>query len=71
MAVLFFGAIALIFYILLLRAQSLSNMEQRRQDPGASMVIERVAISSPAPLVYVQSGSGISTAFQLVIPASS
>jgi hypothetical protein len=52
MAVLFIAAISLIFYILLLRAQHLSRMEQQRQGPGSS--VEQVAVA-PQPLVVVHS----------------
>ncbi len=52
MAVLFIAAMGLIFYILLLRAQSLSSMEDRRVNPDEQVEshILREAHAS-APLV--------------------
>jgi hypothetical protein len=53
MIVLFGGAMALIFYILLMRAQSLSRMEQQRtQDPQSH--IEQIA-ERPEAVVYLRS----------------
>jgi hypothetical protein len=52
MIVLFGGAMALIFYILLMRAQSLSRMEQQRtQNPQS--YIEQIA-ERPEAVVYLK-----------------
>jgi hypothetical protein len=55
MGVLFIGAMALIFYILLMRAQHLSSMEQRRIDPESGAMVRLVESPEPA-LVYVWNG---------------
>ncbi len=47
MGVLFVAALALIFYILLLRAQHLASLEDRRQDPEPQVRIEYVAAGPP------------------------
>jgi hypothetical protein len=59
MGVLFIGAMALIFYILLLRAQHLSSMEQQRRDPDPGAQIERFypAHQHP-PIVFLQNDVG-------------
>ena len=56
MGVLFIAAMALIFYILLLRAQHLSSMEQRRENPDPEAHVQRlmpvnapVILHAPSP----------------------
>ena len=69
MFVLFAGAMGLIFYILLLRAQSLSDMEQRRQEPEPSARVEQVA-AKHAPTVSLSSAPGLAAEpYYLVIDA--
>jgi hypothetical protein len=60
MGVLFIAAMALIFYILLLRAQHLSSMEQQRRDPDPGATIERLDTAHqhpPVVLLQIDDGS--------------
>jgi hypothetical protein len=52
MIVLFVGAMALIFYILLLRAQHLSSMEQQRENPQPESMIEQPAAASMPMIMH-------------------
>lgn len=50
MAVLFIGAMALIFYILLLRAQHLASREQERMNPQPQADVEQV-VAAAEPII--------------------
>ena len=50
MIVLVVAAMSLIFYILLLRAQHLSSMEQQRENPRPESMIEQPSTAS-APMI--------------------
>lgn len=61
MAVLFVLAIALIFYILLMRAQSLARMEEQRiqnQNNPQSQVEQLVTARQPLVLIPAATGEG-------------
>jgi hypothetical protein len=51
MAVLFIGAMALIFYILLLRAQHLASMERQRENPDPEARIVQIAAEKAPPVI--------------------
>jgi hypothetical protein len=59
MGFLLVGAMALIFYILLLRAQHLSSMEQQRQNPDPEARIEQsIAWANPVLLTSTPASAG-------------
>lgn len=68
MAVLFIGAMALIFYILLMRAQHLARMEEGRTDPGAR--IEQTVAWQVPTVMHASSGDSITTPHVLVFADS-
>ncbi len=55
MAFLFVGAMALIFYILLLRAQHLASMEEQRENPEPEARIEQIVPLNPFPVIMTAS----------------
>jgi hypothetical protein len=60
MGVLFIGAMALIFYILLLRAQHLGSMERQRENPEPEARVERIDTAHlypPAVLLQTEENS--------------
>jgi flagellar basal body-associated protein FliL len=52
MAVLFIGAMALIFYILLLRAQHLASREQERMNPQSGPNVEQVVVAAEPIIMH-------------------
>ncbi len=52
MIVLVVAAMSLIFYILLLRAQHLSSMEQQRENPRPESMIEQPSTASSPMILH-------------------
>lgn len=52
MGVVMIAAMSLIFYILLLRAQHLASMEERRENPDAEAHVERVIPADAAVVLH-------------------
>lgn len=72
MGVLFIGAMALIFYILMLRAQSLSRMEQERTDPQTEPEarVEQIVPAEPALVMHAAGPDATEVPHRLVITSS-
>jgi hypothetical protein len=68
MGVLFIAAMGLIFYILLLRAQHLSSMEQQRINPEPEAVVERVIIASTRIVHLAADSTSSPVPHVLVVP---
>jgi hypothetical protein len=68
MIVLFVAAMSLIFYILLLRAQHLSSMEQQRENPQPQSMIAQPATASALTVLHASEPGATPVPHVLVIP---
>lgn len=57
MGFLFIAAMALIFYILLLRAQHLASMEEQRENPEPEARIEQIVPLGASPVVLISTNA--------------
>lgn len=70
MAVLFIGAMALIFYIMLMRAQHLSRMEDGRTESDSGARVEQIAELTRPFVMHAAPGDSEATSHILVLTAA-